>query len=87
MMNKESHGGAAFPGPFTGHCGVDSHMVPCGCYVDPGMSLRDYFAGQALPAIQRGSLELAKLGNAVDYTTQAKLAYQLADEMIKARLK
>lgn len=85
MVNKHEDGGTAFPGPFSGHCGYESHAEPCGCYVDPGMTLRDYFAAKALPAIQRGSLELAKLGNAVDYTTQAKLAYQLADEMLKAR--
>lgn len=87
MKNKEEHGGAAFPGPFTGHCGHPVHAEVCGCYVDPGMTLRDYFAAKALPAIQRGSLELTKMGSQIiTHEEQARAAYQLADAMLKARL-
>lgn len=85
MKNKEEHGGSAFPGPFTGHCGDDDHVAPCACYVDPGMTLRDYFAAKALPSIQRGSLELAKLGNELTHDHQALAAYRMADAMLRAR--
>lgn len=43
--------------------------------VDSGMDLRDYFAGQVISAFT------ATHG----YATAAKFAYQLADEMMKAR--
>lgn len=84
-MTKIDDGGQAFPGPFTGHCGSKDHADPCGCYVDQGMTLRDYFAGQALPAIMRGMLELAKLGEKHDHREQAIAAYRVADAMILAR--
>lgn len=66
----------AFPGSYTGHCGNDNHQDPCGCYVESGMSLRDYFAGQAL-SIVRGS----------DVAEVAKDAYALADAMLAERAK
>ncbi len=84
-MDKKDDGGQAFPGPFTGHCGTDSHAEPCGCYVDQGMTLRDYFAGQALPSIMKGALELATMGEKVDHREQAIAAYRVADAMILAR--
>ncbi len=85
-MSKQETGGQAFPGPFTGHCGNESHAEPCGCYVEAGMTLRDYFAAQALPAIVAGCVELGKKGEKTTHSMQAKAAYLLADEMLKARL-
>lgn len=85
-MGNEDGGGKAFPGAYMGHCDKEGHAPECGCYVDTGMTLRDYFAGKALPAIVAGSMELAKLGQKVDHCKQAKAAYRLADEMLKARL-
>lgn len=55
----------------------------------PWMSLRDYFAGQALPlAIGLGSA-LSRQGLGLDDSAEftAKAAYQLADAMMKAREK
>lgn len=84
-MSKVDDGGAAFPGSFTGHCGKSDHYEPCGCYVDAGMTLRDYFAAKALPAIVAGCAELAMLGQKHGHEAQAKAAYLLADQMLIAR--
>ena len=61
--------GAAFPSPETDHL-----MGEC------GMSLRDYFAGQAL----NGMLASGHGGDSMEF---AKLAYGLADAMIAERSK
>ena len=47
-------------------------------YVDnqQGMDLRDYFAAQVISALIQHS----------GYATAAKFSYQLADEMMKARM-
>lgn len=83
------HGGSAFP------CegGVDS-----GLYSDPGMSLRDWFAGQcvgaALGMIERAPMEqyksmATKRGLKVEKGVMSQLAaimsYEIADAMIAAR--
>lgn len=71
VMNSE--GGSAFPRPASmaadGHC--DNRMA------QDGMSLRDYFAGQAL----------CRLANfdASDVSLVAQTAYQYADAMLEAR--
>ena len=70
-------GGAAFPGPFSGHCGKPDHMATCDCYVDKGMTLRDWFAGQAIIGFK---FSVSQNEDAV-----AKAAYRRADAMIKAR--
>jgi hypothetical protein len=64
-------GGQAFPT----EGGADS-----GLYPDPGMSLRDWFAGQALCA----TAEIHN-GIGVDPRGTAIAAYQFADAMIAAR--
>lgn len=79
-MSIEKNGGAAFPGSFAGHCGNPDHMDPCGCYLDQGMSLRDWFAGQALAGILAGN----QFGCIQDISD---LAYKRADEMLKTRTK
>lgn len=53
-----------------------------------GMSLRDYFAGQALPAILDRVRRLAPLSKDIDQPTFiAGLAYETADAMIAERAK
>ena len=47
---------------------------------DPGMSLRDYFAGQAL-----AGLVMNKRHIAFHPTDDAKWVYELADAMLEAR--
>jgi hypothetical protein len=69
--NEIDWGGSAFP------CegGSDSNLYP-----DPGMSLRDYFAGQAL------SGQLAnRYQDQWSYQEHAKRAFDQADAMIAAR--
>lgn len=81
----KKHGGPAFPATEY------YDEKPFGC--DPGMSLRDYFAGQALAGflgnvdlIQRSSAASQAHGNhpAADIAAQA---YELADAMLEARAK
>jgi len=64
-------GGAAFP------CegGSDS-----GLYADAGMTLRDYFAGQALVAIASNHIDHETMSAKV-----ANICYRYADAMLKAR--
>lgn len=61
-------GGAAFPVPAT-----DIPNAPEG---EHGMTLRDWFAGQALAALPLGEMHV---GDAADD------AYEIADAMLKAR--
>lgn len=59
-----------------------------------GMTLRDYFAGQALIATFKNSVRLFNGGGFPDdadldviYSDAAETAYLVADEMLKARKK
>ena len=45
----------------------------------PGMTLRDYFAGQALPAL------ITRYTQDADATKFAKAAYRIADDMLEMR--
>ena len=67
MTSKTEGGGQAFPGPFQGHY---------------GMTLRDWFAGQALAALLGGSARPVSGLSAEDY---AATAYKMADALIAAR--
>ena len=51
------------------------------CEVNADVSLRDYFAGQALMGLMSSQWH----GNSPDYESCAKLSYEVADEMLKAR--
>jgi hypothetical protein len=55
-----------------------------GCRNDPGMSLRDYFAGQAL-----AGLSVANVGDddppTWDWESITQTAYKAADAMLEAR--
>ena len=74
--NGSENGGSAFP--FVSQGGYEQHQL-----IDEGMSLRDWFAGQALTG------ELAALkplgltyGQCENYAAQA---FMLADAMLAAR--
>jgi hypothetical protein len=68
-MSEDRTGGPAFPQkePLT-----DDH---------PGMTLRDWFAGQVLPRVI-GDL---KDGDLIDPEESARVAYRFADAMIEER--
>jgi hypothetical protein len=67
-MNNDKTGGAAFP------------YTDWGRDIDIGMTLRDYFAGQAIAGFD---WEFAEF----DQNAVASLAYRVADAMIAAREK
>ena len=72
-------GGPAFPQ-------LLAERMPYGVYTltaEGGMTLRDWFAGQAIPALAHVWVS----GEVDDYPPQhfARDAYQLADAMLKAR--
>jgi hypothetical protein len=69
-MSNTNTGGRAFPAPTT---------KPLENYY-PGMTLRDYFAGQALVSTNLG------IGVAEEfYSRTAEHCYALADALLKAR--
>lgn len=74
MMTQQNTGGPAFP-----HSTIDGHT-------EYGMTLRDYFAGQALAGIAANSYT-PWTPDAADISdeTLAKSAYDLADAMLAAR--
>lgn len=81
-MTQIDDGGPAFPTHFTANVGPDGVMSTCGIH---GMSLRDWFAGQAMIALVRlGASEAID-----DYGPRpiASDAYDFADAMIAERTK
>lgn len=85
MSNPKPDGGSAFPEIFTS--GPRSGESHADTYSAGGMSLRDYFAGQALA----GLLACPRATNFGDIATDrdgnAKCAYAQADEMLAERAK
>ncbi len=73
-MSAPNDGGPAFP--IAGLIGPDNSFTEMPV---PGMSLRDYFAGQAIA----GNL----IEPSVDSRHAAEYAYQLADAMLAERAK
>ena len=71
MSNARNDGGAAFPVPET-YSRQGQLLMDC----EPGMTLRDYFAGQALTGILTWCAKPARL---------SELAYEIADAMIEHR--
>lgn len=71
-MTKIDDGGAAFP--------IPAYVDQPGSYgAYPGMSLRDYFAAQALPALIRRCVSQE------DWLRTPPFAYEIADAMLTAR--
>ena len=77
-MAFKTTGGPAFPSEGEGHGNPKYHS--------PGMTLRDWFAGQALAGITANSYT-PWTPDAADISdeTLAKSAYDLADAMLAAR--
>lgn len=76
-MSTHNDGGAAFP--VIPACD-DLGEIPAGYpFPETGMSLRDWFAGQALAGLA------ANPQNYGDYDEFAKRSYLCADAMLKAR--
>jgi hypothetical protein len=85
MSNERDDGGPAFPClPPLGPDGLAAAGYP---YVAAGMSLRDYFAAKAMQALITGRSWAHLEGHGPGYIMEswATGAYQLADEMLKAR--
>ena len=76
-MTKINDGGPAFP------------MATIDGYTQDGMTLRDYFAAQALPAYTKWSLDRPPNSTCDSEKTAAKhyarVAYVIADAMLAAR--
>lgn len=74
-MNNDKAGGPAFPEP-----GLSG--LPNGEFIHgmPGMTLRDYFAGQSITSTLFGAAF-----NDHERLERAKLAYKMADAMLEAR--
>lgn len=78
---KRKDGGTAFPTPV--HRGMhDRDPV-----YDPGMSLRDWFAGMALQGMIAAYWEGERGPNADESKTMTRGAYQFADAMLREREK
>ena len=78
-MREINDGGPAFPSDHSRHN-------------EPGMSLREYFAAKAIPAVYATAMEEAKEGSGLfrhdDWRVGLALdAYMMADAMLKAREK
>lgn len=86
MAETQNDGGQAFPQPVT--VGPNDDLYPA----YPGMSLRDWFAGQAIGTVMEVCRndtgirdELQSGGNVSRYF--ARKAYQIADAMLAERAK
>lgn len=76
-MSHKQCGGPAFPGPsYTERGHLNGHAM--------GMTLRDWFAGQALAAEISGRWA-NEIASVPDHPELAKNAYELADAMLAAR--
>ena len=75
-------GGPAFPGRAT----LDGLSFTDGSdWVHPGATLRDYFAAKAMQGLILNSQGTDGYDFALIQSTGAKLAYEFADAMLKAR--
>jgi hypothetical protein len=78
MTWAPDNGGPAFPQPDLSGYGMGPVEGPDGQYQMQGMTLRDWFAGQALAGI-------AASGSTLPYKDDADMAYKYADAMLAAR--
>lgn len=79
MNNSIDDGGPAFPMP--PHMGVLGHLISGA----NGMSLRDWFAGQALAGMHGSLVNSSEWPDANAANFMAKKAYESADAMIAER--
>lgn len=82
-LKGPSHGGPAFPTPDVYHPNGEVE------YGQPGMSLRDWVAGQALPGIAQVTCSafIHRSANTPSDGVAANWAYAFADAMLKASTK
>jgi len=80
MSDKPNDGGPAFP--FVAVSEATGQPIN-GCF-DPGMSLRDWFAGQALAGLLASGVAAARGQTCEDV---AEIAYANADAMLAERAK
>jgi hypothetical protein len=78
MMAQEKDGGAAFPIPDQRDTVTGEGLVQG----ERGLTIRDWFAGQALAGMAGHWVETPRPVDCDDY---AKRAYRFADAMLKAR--
>ena len=81
-MSNTDTGGPAFPTTVRTHYSEDTGST-WSEHIDPGMTLRDYFATKAMQGLLAGVHPVCREFEALPLV--AKVAYQLADEMLKAR--
>lgn len=82
-MSAQDNGGPAFPTPALED--RDTHEFLHSATA--GMSLRDWFAGKALPAVYAAHMPNVHISHGVPdaLTLVADVSYAMADAMIKAR--
>lgn len=86
-MDQQKDGGAAFPAREVTMMNVTEDGSATPIYSgSPGMSLRDWFAGKALPhALLLEGSEVS--GRPITTEEMAEYAYAIADAMLAARAK
>jgi hypothetical protein len=90
-MNKQDDGGSAFPAGLYAEDVATNGGRYDGTYVnryepiDGGMSLRDYFAAKALPAVIVQCREDTRNTGETLVAYFARKSYELADAMLKER--
>jgi hypothetical protein len=82
-MSNTKTGGAAFPMNWVKQEAPNLNVI----LEQRGMTLRDYFAAKALPAIYKDATETARNDGWPDEWRMdvAEEAYEMADAMLKAR--
>lgn len=73
-MSEQNNGGPAFPKAYNTHYTEDR-----------GMNLRDYFAAKAMQGFAAHLNGASKRDNETGPQANARLAYEYADQMLKAR--
>jgi len=80
MSKDRNDGGPAYPTQTFEYDGRDNVLQ----YQDDGMTLRDYFAGQALASYSEGNCVECSEPECQDYDQIAKHCYAIADAMLEA---
>ena len=85
-MSERNCGGAAFPRSYSVEEDGQLEKINYN-YAQTGMTLRDWFAGQIIPALFNGiTMGALDQGDNPHFREElAKLAYQFSDAMLKER--